>query len=85
MGAYRLIIIVLALVLCSWLVWRGGWRGVYIVGFIVAAYLVERWSARVGLNPLLAVALFVAVGTYVGFRVFPRTQKARHVRPPLDR
>ena len=71
MDVFRFVIMILAIGACSWIIWIHRWLGVYIVGFILAAYSVERWSPRFGLHPLFAVLIFVVVGTYIGYRLFP--------------
>jgi L-asparagine transporter-like permease len=70
--AFRITIVVLGLLGSTWIIWDLGWRGVYIVGMIIAAVFVERWATHTDWNPVLAVAAFVLVATLLGFRLFGR-------------
>ena len=52
------------------MIWNLRWRGVYIVGMIIAVVFVERWSAQIGWNPVLPVLAFVLMATLLGHRLF---------------
>jgi hypothetical protein len=72
MTAFRITVAVLALLGSAWIIWDFGWRGVYIVGIIIAAVFVERCATHTGWNPVLPVAFFVLVATLLGLRLFGR-------------
>ena len=70
MTAFRIITSVLAFVAVAWIIWDLRWRGVYIVGMIVASVFVERWATQIGWNRLLSVLAFITVAAFLGFRFF---------------
>jgi hypothetical protein len=70
MTAFRITTAILALLGSAWIIWDLRWRGVYIVGMIVATVFVERWATQIGWNRVLSVLAFIAVAAFLGFRFF---------------
>jgi hypothetical protein len=59
MTAYRIAVLLLAILASLWLVARLRWTGVYVVIVVLAATLLDFWSRELGLNTLLVVGSFM--------------------------
>lgn len=59
MTAYRIAVLLLAILASLWLVARLRWIGVYVVIVVLAATLLDFWSRELGLNRLLVVGSFM--------------------------